>query len=131
MNDIKKIGLFLLILAFCSTGCKDAEIMSQEADLAKLDAQYTEILKLSTQYSCENAGEWKFTPYGSQACGGPVGYIAYSVKIDEQNFIAKIKAYAENQIAFNKKYSVFSTCAIILPPKSIICENSKPKFVYQ
>ena len=131
MNVIEKIGLFLLILTFCSTGCKDTEMVSQEADQAQLDAQYAEILKLSTQYSCENSGEWKFTAYGSQACGGPVGYIAYSVKINEQDFMAKVKAFGENQVAFNKKYGVFSTCAIIVPPKNIICENSKPKFVYQ
>ncbi|WP_343524276.1 hypothetical protein [Pedobacter sp.] len=110
--------------------CKDRIETRQNADQAELENLYLEIEKLAKQFTCENASEWKYTAIGAKACGGAAGYIAYSIKIDESSFLKKVEQYTKLQADFNKKYGVSSDCALVIQPKSVTCDNRKPKFTY-
>lgn len=110
--------------------CSDRNERTERDDQAELEKQYQDIVKLANQFTCENAGEWKFTAIGKKACGGPSGYIAYSVKINESNFLKKVEQYTKLQSDYNNKWAPYSDCSIVTPPKSVTCENGKPKFAY-
>lgn len=121
----------LAILMLMTSACKDNPEGPKEGDIQTLETMMAEISALSAQEKCENAAEWRFRPIGSKACGGPTGYVSYSVKIDTNAFIQKVNKYTEAQAVFNKKWGIASDCMYVSPPKYIICENEKPKLVYQ
>lgn len=122
--------LTLAILMLVTPACKDNLEDAKEGDIQKLETLMAEINAMSAQEKCENAAEWRFRPIGSKACGGPGGYVSYSVKIDTNAFIQKVNKYTAEEAAFNKKWNVVSDCRMLLPPKNVICENEKPKLVY-
>ena len=110
--------------------CKDREDSMRNVDSSELDRLYKDIEKSAQQFTCENAGEWKFTAIGSKACGGASGYIAYSVKIDESTFLKKVEQFTKLQADYNQKWGAYSDCALIIQPKGVTCDNGKPKFTY-
>ncbi|KRT15400.1 hypothetical protein ASU31_13650 [Pedobacter ginsenosidimutans] len=110
--------------------CKDRDEPMRNVDQSELEMLYKDIEKSAQQFTCENAGEWKFTAIGSKACGGASGYIAYSVKIDESTFLKKVEQFTKLQADYNQKYGVYSDCALVIQPKGVTCDNGKPKFTY-
>jgi hypothetical protein len=85
----------------------DRDKPTQDADQAGLDNLYKDIEKTANQFSCENAGEQKFTAIGSKARDSASGFIAYSVKIDESKFLKKVEQFNTLQTDYNKKHGVF------------------------
>lgn len=106
------------------------ELNEQQKHHKKLMDLYSEILKFSQNKNCINANEWKFTAYGSKACGGPQGYIAYSSKIDTVAFLQKVEAYTKQEKLYNKKWGIISNCEITQKPKSVECKNGAPVLKY-
>lgn len=131
---MKKILLnFVILIAVCMltlTGCKDDLTTSKEQDEQKLRALYQEIETLAGQFTCENANEWTFVSLGAKGCGGSIGYIAYSTKINENDFLKKVNAYTDQQKVYNIKWNIMSDCLLVAEPKGVECNNGKPKFVY-
>ena len=103
---------------------------SQEEDLKFLSDLFIEISSISASVPCTNHEDWKFTPYGQKACGGPVGYIAYHEKIDESAFLSKVKFYTHQQELYNIKWEIISDCSIPPEPSHIICRDGLPVFNY-
>ncbi len=106
------------------------ELTEREQDHRKLMDLYDEIYKLSISVSCTNTADWTFTAYGSKACGGPQGYIAYSEKIDTTTFLQKVEAYTNLEKAYNIKWNIVSTCDLPHQPKEVGCENGLPVLKY-
>ena len=106
------------------------ELTEQEKDHQKIMLLFDEIYTLSNSISCTNDNDWSYTAYGSKACGGPQGYIAYSNKIDVNNFLQKIEVYTKTEDEYNKRYGIISTCDVPSQPTSIVCENGRPVLKY-
>lgn len=122
--------LFIIILIVGPTlGCKEEEL-KREQDWNNLQLLFSEIESLASSVVCEDSGDWTFTAYGNKACGGPVGYIAYSTKIDRKQFLNKVEAHASAQDAYNRKWGIYSDCSVPLEPKDITCEDGMPTFTY-
>ncbi|MEW4925310.1 hypothetical protein [Algibacter sp. 2305UL17-15] len=102
------------------------ELTEREIDYRKLMAIYDEIEAFIKGIPCENAEDWTFTPYGSKACGGPQWFLAYPKSIDTVAFLKKVEEYTKAERDYNIKWSVFSTCDVVSPPKSIECQNGFP-----
>ncbi|TKC05478.1 hypothetical protein FA048_17265 [Pedobacter polaris] len=130
MKHILSKGLLIVSLFFVVNGCEEKDLYNRKQEDKEITALKKEIENIANQHTCENAGEWKFTAIGSKACGGPTGYIAYAVKIDEAEFLEKVALYTEKQKAYNVKWDVASDCMFVMPPKGIECVDGKPKFVY-
>ena len=130
----QRLSKFLLfaLLIISLAGCEEKDFYnSKEDDELEMASLRSEIDKLSEQIVCENnAGDWKFTAIGEKACGGPIGYVAYSTKIDEALFLKKVDLYNQKQKAFNVKWNVVSDCRFMTPPKSVECVGGKPKLIY-
>jgi len=124
-----KIWIIVFVLAGVSA-CKKTTESSQETEEIKLEKLMAEIKELSDS-RCENESDWRIRPIGSKPCGGPTGFIPYSSKIDTIAFIKKVNKYTADQNTYNKKWGMSSDCSIPQRPKKIVCENNKPKPVYE
>jgi hypothetical protein len=93
------------------TGAQEQEAQSLEN---------VEILSLSTSKQCENSADWALLNC-SKACGGPTGFVAYSLKLNTTEFLTKLKntqIIRKNSI----RNGVISTCDVSPSPTSIECE---------
>ena len=106
------------------------ELSQQETEHRALMSLFNEFYELAYSASCVDAANWDYVGYGSKACGGFQGYIAYSKNIDVALFLEKVKAYSEEENEFNIKWGVTSTCDVIPEPKSIECKNGFPVLIY-
>ena len=124
---MKKVLVFLLVVGSC-LACEDE--LTQEQEIENLQTLLTEIERLAASVECTNAREWAVTAYGSKACGGPIGFIAYSTTIDTEYFLEKLIEYTSAQEAYNKRWNVVSDCAAQVPPTGVQCQGGSPVFIY-
>jgi len=132
------LAIALACLMACDKSDSEPEVLQSEIrkgsskieDDQLLTDLYLEIIGLSTSYSCNDDSEWKWTPIGAKACGGPTGYIAYSTKLDMNSFLAKVSFYTHQQDTYNIKWSIISDCSIPPEPINVICENSLAELIY-
>ena len=128
MRNIPFIGIFLLLSTFFS--CDEKDTASQEQEAQHIQQLFTEIQAMASSVPCENESLWNFTNYGSKACGGPVGYIAFSTTIDTTAFLQKVAAHRIAQEKYNIKWGIVSDCSAPAQPIGVVCENNLPVFVY-
>lgn len=124
MKNLIWLPLIFLIMSF---SCEDMENKDQ-LNLEELEALEREITVLSESVSCINSSEWKFTPMGSKACGGPMKYIAYHQSV-EADFLKLVEQFTLQQELYNQQNNVISDCALVVPPRNIICEGAKAYLV--
>jgi|TARA_B110000879_G_C11177837_1_gene516963 hypothetical protein len=128
MKKLNFIGIALLI-GICFS-CNNDDALTQEQQAQNLDQMFSEIEILATSENCDDSAEWTFTSYGSKACGGPLGFIAYPINIGTELFLKKIEEYTTAQQEFNQKWGIVSDCSVPSQPSEIICENGSPVFEY-
>ncbi|WP_297985606.1 hypothetical protein [uncultured Chryseobacterium sp.] len=138
MKIIAVFGIALLSLAACKSkksvepddtlpkdiSQKPVKNNSQEKDNEDLSKLRAEIDDLINAQTCTNAEDWRISPIGSKACGGPASYLAYP-KDKEDDILPKIQKYTRQQSAFNQKYGIVSDCMMVMPPSGVKCENGK------
>jgi hypothetical protein len=124
---MKRIGIFLisLLVVSCELATNEPLIITAE----ELVKQQSEIIQLSESVSCTNASEWKFTPMGNKACGGPARYIAYHQSV-EREFLDLVERFTTAQKTYNETNNVLSDCMLVGPPRTIQCEANKAVLVY-
>lgn len=127
---MKYITLLLFIALVSMKSCDKNGNLSQEEEQQRLDAMYTEIQAMANSEPCVNAEDWTFTAIGAKACGGPMGYIAYSTKMDTEAFLEKVEEYTKKQDEFNKKWNIISDCMVPPTPQSVRCVDGKAELVY-
>ncbi|WP_262245502.1 hypothetical protein [Parapedobacter soli] len=127
--------LLLSIMLLIGAGAceKKEQILTgtKEGDEEKLRELREKIDSLSLMYPCSDAAEWRFTAVGKKACGGPTGYVPYSTRLDTAAFLKIVETYTELQDAYNREYGVASDCAYVTPPSEVVCEDGKPKLVWE
>ena len=106
------------------------ELTEQEKDHKNLMELFNEITNIANSTSCLDNSGWNFTAYGSKACGGPQGYIAYSNQIDVVSFLQLVEDYTEEEHQYNIKWGIVSTCDITPQPISIECQNGIPILIF-
>ncbi len=124
---MKRITIFLisLLVVSCELASTEPILVTSE----ELLAAQTEIIRLAESVPCTNASEWKFTPMGNKACGGPARYIAYHQSI-ERNFLDLVERFTTLQKTYNEQNNVLSDCMVVAPPRTVQCEGNKPVLVY-
>ncbi len=124
MKNLIWIPLILLMVSFsCEETSDKTYTLDQLEELGK------EIQAYSDAIPCTNSSEWRFTPMGSKACGGPIKYIAYHQSIEEK-FLDLVTQYTKLQSEYNQKNNVISDCMMVASPRSVTCEGNKPIFSY-
>lgn len=131
---MKKLPFLLLAICFACIACdnNNPDSTNQEEDSKKLKQMYQEIIQLSEANSqpCTDSKDWDFTAIGSQSCGGVAAYMMYSKKINKESFLAKVKAYTDAEIAYQKKWNILATCDILKRPTGVKCTDNKPQLSY-
>ncbi|MFC4633741.1 hypothetical protein ACFO3O_07470 [Dokdonia ponticola] len=130
---MNKYVLFLFATFSLFYGCSlpDDDVEgNQEEDLALLQDLFEEFATM-TNHPCTDAEEWEFVAYGSKACGGPQGYIAYPTTIDVEIFLTLVENYTTEEAIYNSNYGIVSTCEIPAEPVDVICENEEAVLVYE
>lgn len=99
-------------------------------DMETMQKISAEIDELSAEVNCTNPDEWRISPFGSKACGGPASFIAYPIKL-EDDILPKIVEYNRRSSEYNLKYGIISDCAVTPAPSGIRCENGKAVLIYE
>lgn len=119
---------FLISALFLFSSCdKDTIQTDEQQALAQL---FSAIKMMAENSTCGENEELKYIAIGAKACGGATGYLAYSSSINVSTFESMVANYTEMQRNYNRKWSVISDCSLVGQPKSVTCENGKPKLVY-
>lgn len=128
---MKKKRYFICVTLLVFAAClKNKEVSNQETDQRVLTEMFEEISDIAMNVACDDASDWSFTPYGSKACGGPQGYVAYSNQIDVNAFLAKVAMYTEAEREYNIKWGIISTCDLPPQPVGVSCVNGEPVLNY-
>jgi hypothetical protein len=141
LTTLTLIALVAMTLQSCSNGADDSDLTpaplkaivlngSLEEDQAKLDALLAQITQLAESIPCSDPSEWKITPYGQKACGGPISYLAYHTAIDEAKLLDMVEVHRLSQNYFNEKWSIVSTCDFETPPNSLECRDNRPFLIF-
>jgi hypothetical protein len=125
MKNLIWVPLIIFLMSFSCEDSQDILVV----DLDQLEELENQIVTLSESIACTNSEEWKFTPMGSKACGGPVRYIAYHQSI-ENDFLKLVEEYTFQQDQFNRANNIVSDCMLIVSPRTVTCEGNKPVLVY-
>lgn len=138
--------IFVAALVLSGTACKSKKVVDDPSTLPKdislkpdknfqneqdtrtLAEMRDKINQLANSETCTDENDWRISPVGSKACGGPAAYIAYP-KSKEDSIIPLIQNYTVEQSNFNKNYGIISDCMIVEPPTGLRCENGKVMLV--
>ncbi len=129
---MKSNSLLLVIglcLALISTRC-DSGTFEPKLSQSELDELHNEIVAQSMSLDCTNSSDWSFTEIGDKPCGGPAGYIAYSLQIDTVAFLAKVEAYTLAHRKYNIENGIISNCALEPTPIGVKCQEKEPVLIY-
>ncbi len=104
----------------------DLDIERDRGYLNELKQKITEQIAL---VSCSDPLEWRLSPLGSKACGGPASFIAYPIELEEV-LLPQISKYNQESSSFNLKYGIISDCSVTEAPSGIRCENGVATLTY-
>lgn len=125
-------NLFFYSVILCATlftsSCKKEDKQNKERE--ELEQLYNQIKDIAESSTCGQNQELKHIAVGAKACGGPTAYLGYSSSINLSEFENMVAKYNQLQQNYNKKWNVISDCMALAPPKSVTCENGKPKLIY-
>ncbi len=120
----------ILMVSIVCLACNDDDNSNRDQEEQHLTKLLAEIQDLANSESCTDPLDWAFTSYGSKACGGPLGYIAYPTTIDTVEFLEKVAEHRMAQQEFNRRWDVVSNCSLADEPRVVECENGSPVFRY-
>ncbi|MDQ8003167.1 MAG: hypothetical protein REI64_00130 [Pedobacter sp.] len=125
-------NLFLYLIIICTIAFMSScdKEKTQAKDQQELEQLFNQIKGIAESSTCGQNQELKYIAIGAKACGGPTSYLGYSSSINVSEFENMVAKYTEMQQNYNKKWNVISDCMALAPPKSVTCENGKPKLVY-
>jgi len=129
---MKNIKFLFIAFSLFFYNCNNDDSPSQESEDQNLSKMHAEIIAASQVNTtpCTNSAEWAFTAIGSKACGGPIGFIPYSLKINTSEFLKKVENFTKAQDEYNKKWGITSTCDVAIIPSGVDCVNGKPTLIY-
>jgi hypothetical protein len=89
----------------------------EKADQQKLRQMRTVIDSLVGTAACDSVEDCRYTGLGAKACGGPQGYLIYSVtQTDTAALAVKVAEYNRFEQEMNRTYGYVSDCAMVAEP---------------
>ncbi|WP_435414032.1 hypothetical protein [Polaribacter aestuariivivens] len=129
-NSYPNIFAWRIVSLSESTLVVKRELTDQEIEHRKLMDTFNEISTLAYSLPCNDAANWTFVGYGTKACGGFQGYIAYSKNIDTVSFLNKVENYNKAENEYNIKFNIISDCSLAPKSTAVICKNGYPTLKY-
>ena len=92
----------------------------QQTEWNAIEALEAESKVIARVEGCASSGDCRTAPVGSRGCGGPRYYLPWCAKTtDSAALYAKLAQVSDAERAFNKKYSIGSTCELRLAPEVV------------
>jgi hypothetical protein len=121
-----------LILGF---GCQHSsskgkrEVSSERKGVQSLSERMAELKadmeELTKDKSCTSNSECKAMAYGTKACGGPSGYVVYSIKTTDVIRLKEVTSeLSQLQDEYNREQGLMSTCSYMMPPE-VSCDQGQ------
>ncbi|MHA6696948.1 hypothetical protein [Chryseobacterium sp. A301] len=107
----------------------DKEDMDIERDRGYLTELRASIAEQISSVKCSDPLQWRVSPLGSKACGGPASFIAYPIELEEE-LLPQISTYNQASSSFNLKYGIISDCSVTQAPAGIRCEEGVATLYY-
>ena len=122
-------NLFVLALGLVLSACPQ-ENDPQEEQARYLAAVLSGLLEQASAITCQGAAQWSFAPYGSKACGGPQGFLAYPVNDQTAQFLEDLEAYRLSEAQYNEDFGIASDCSAPATPIGVDCIQGSAVLIY-
>ena len=110
-------------LALSSAGGADTG-PSSGSDEEALVRLHAEIVQLIAEPSCANLVHCRVLPLGSNPCGGPSEYLAYSSTVSNRELLeAKAYEYSFLEEEVNSKRAAAGTCHVLPEPHAVCIDQ--------
>ncbi|CAF0736987.1 unnamed protein product [Rotaria sp. Silwood1] len=114
---LKQIILALLFLGVAV----NAKVTREE--IATVNKELRAAIRVDNR--CTTSTDCTAAPTGSRACGGPNGYVVYSIRSSNAE---NIRLLAQKTVQLEKEYnlenSVMSICSMVMPP-TVVCDQAQ------
>ncbi len=117
--------LIFLLLILSAVSCSNSDLQTREEYELTMKNKMQEIENLIAAGSCDENSDCDSLPVGKKACGGPHAYVIFSTNIDVQKLQQLVNEYTSLELEYNQKFEIVSDCAIVNPPQTIGCIDSK------
>jgi hypothetical protein len=125
-HTLKTIALLAIVF-----GCSNNSESNQEEERLALDNLKNEIEQLIATGTCSENSACDFIAFGSKPCGGAWSYLVYNNSINVELLKEKVSIFNKKEADYNKKWSIFSDCMMVIPPTNVECINGKCTAVYK
>lgn len=129
MRKLFSFHAVLLMAAACTACSSEAQTPPQAvtavkpvrgAEAAPAGATRARIQSLVGTPSCAGDAECRSIPLGAKACGGPEGYLAWSVKATKESELAALaERYKAERQAENQASGMMSDCRFMPDPGAV------------
>lgn len=97
----------------------------QQTEWNAIEALEAEAKVIARIDGCTLSGDCRTAPVGSRGCGGPRYYIPWCARTtDSAALHAKLAQVSDGEQAYNRKYTVVSTCEMRMPPEVVVSGGS-------
>lgn len=117
---------FFVIVLFigCALSCKSTS-ETQNVSLTDLQTQFEAIQEFVNQGTCNPSNKCSYIAYGTKACGGPQGYLAFSPNVNIDKLKNLVATYSKAEDMYNQQNGIMSDCISLTPPQNLGCSNGK------
>lgn len=112
---------FILLLAcLASTACSHAQPEAGSQASAR-----EHLLRLTQDRTCTSNQQCRTVPMGAKPCGGPQGYMAYSIATADPAKVADLaERYRQEKEAANARSGMASDCRAVTDPGAVCRSGS-------
>ena len=105
-----------MLIAACGPSQQNAA--NAEPESQSLDSLRASVLRLIGEPTATNIGQCRLTEFGAKPCGGPRGYLVYSVEATDSIDLARaVAVYTSEDARLNRLLGLASDCALVSPPQ--------------
>ncbi len=116
----------VLAIALGVAGCGGSDALGQAVLATRIDVIEAEIRTRIGPAACLVDEDCRALPLGALACGGPSGYVPYSIRGTDEGALSRLSAdhqrLSAEQVAQQGR---FGTC-VAVPVPTAYCERSAP-----
>jgi hypothetical protein len=117
VKRIRFVLIFVVSIACLMQSCEKYEAKDEESDIARLNSMRGEILEMAGGAKCFNSSNCRYISLGVKACGGPAGYLIYSVvTVNEIELLRRVEEYNRFNKILIEEYGWISDCMVVPAP---------------
>ncbi len=107
-----------MVIAAIACGPSQRNVANAEPDNPPLDSLRATVLRLIAEPSATSIGQCRLTAFGAKPCGGPRGFLVYSMEATDSTDLARAVAlYTAEDDRLNRALGLASDCALVEQPQ--------------